>query len=75
MLIADYYWELILEVTVEFTTPQILVAHDLIQLITVNGLRHAGGPVLPHPLHLLSTAYLFVITSPRLTREQIENRL
>ena len=49
------YWELNWKLQAEFITPQNLVAHDLIQHITVNGLRHAGGPVPSLPLHALKT--------------------
>ena len=48
--IRDLSWKL----QAKFTTPQDVVAHDRIQHITVNGLRHASGPVLPKPLHKYS---------------------
>ena len=49
--VNDFYWEPNWKLQAEFMTPQNLVAHDLIQHITVNGLRHAGGPVPSLLLH------------------------
>ena len=45
--VNGFYWELNWKLQTEFTSPQNLVAHDLIQHIMVNGLRQPEVPFFP----------------------------